>query len=390
MNLEKYLNENFSGPFSDEFLKAYFKNLGVDVSISGDNFLFKYDQIAADWNNPLTKYCRGAILKYVYGIGWEYLSRPWQKFFNQHEGHSGYSKDSDISKVPEGSYLLEKLDGSAVSVYFDGVWKASTLGSIDTATVGDFPFTFAELFWKLFGTDTSMLVPGNTYMFEICSVYNQIVTAYEKDRVIFLGAFSNGSGEYLKEHSEKISEGWNKPKKIPFTFKSWKEVEEFVEEHSKNPIYGKNPEGFVGYVGNYPAFKLKNKKYLELHGVFTGDKAFVRKNLVSLFFKGNLDDIENDLPDISKKFVEHLKEKFRDCWKEVISAKEILKEFKDDRKGYALKLNELSKESKILPMFQGYFFEILKEDLDFSAWLLMKKLKHNFEAQMDFWKSYEV
>lgn len=389
--LKEYLNETFPGPFSDEFLKTYFKNLGVDVSISGDKFLFKYDQIAADWYNPLTKYCRGSIFRYTYGIGWEYLSRPWQKFFNRHEGFSGYSKDSDFSKVPEGSYLLEKLDGSCCQIYFvDGFWKCSTLGSIDTAQVGDFSFTFSELFWRLFGTDTSMLVPGNTYLFELCSVYNQIVTAYEKDHVVFLGAFSNDSGKALKEHSEEISKEWIKPKKIPFNFNSWKDLEEFVEAESKNQIYGKNPEGFVAYIDGYPAFKLKNSKYLELHGVFTGDRMFVRKNLVNLFFKGNLDDVENDLPDVSKKFVEHLKEKYRDVWKEVCSAKEFLEPFKSDRKEYALKLREVTKSSKVLPMFQGYFFECLKADLEFSSWLVQKKLKYNFEAQMDFWKSFEL
>jgi len=389
MSLEKYLNENFPGPFADSFLKEHFKSFGVNVSIENDLFLFKYDQIEANWNNPIVHMCRGAILQYTFGIGWQYISRPWNKFFNRHEGKSGYSTDEDFKKLAEQNVeLIQKADGSAVQVYqYNGNWKASTLGSIDTMNVSDFDFTFADLFWKIFGEDTSQLIPGNTYMFELCTVYNRIVTEYENDCVFFLGTYSNVDGKYEPKISHDFSIGKKVPIKLPFVFSSWKELEEFVEKESLKTRYGKNPEGFVVYINNYPAFKCKNEKYLNLHGMFTGDTLFVRKNIVHLFFNNRLDDVENDMPAESKTFLDGLRKNYEYVYDKVYSTNYVVSKLKADRKEYALKVQEMCKNFSI-EIFSGYFFGQFREETNFSEWLLKEsKGIKNYERQLDFWKT---
>lgn len=390
--LLKYLNENFPGPFSESFLKEHFKALGVDVNISGNKFQFKYDQINANWNNPITHFCRGSIFHYSFGEGWKYLARPWNKFFNRQEGFSNFSKEEDFEKFKKlNPKLLSKLDGSCLFVYFDpdiNDFRASTLGSIKTSKVSDFPFTFSDLFWKTFKHSKERFVKGTTSIFELCTIYNRVVTEYPEDKVVFLGTYSNDTGEYLEEVSETIGKDLEKPISIPLcpVFSSWNDLNNFVEKESSNPVYGKNPEGFVAY-SNYPLFKLKNRNYLNLHGLFTGDKMFIRKNIINLFFDGGLDDVLSDLPEEVVKFSEEVKEKYLEASLEIFKAKEIVKGLKENRKEYALKVQELSKENRFVNLFQAYLFELLKNDIEFSSWLILERnKKKNYESYMEFWK----
>lgn len=393
MNLQTYLNENFPGPFSEDFLKEHFKSFGVDVNIFQNKFQFKYDQIAVDWNNPLTHFCRGSILHYSFGEGWKYIARPWNKFFNRQEGFSKFSKEEDFEKFKKLSpKLLSKLDGSAILVYFDPDiqdFRASTLGSIQTSNVSDFSLTFSELFWKTFNKNKERFIKGTTSIFELCTIYNRIVTEYNQDKVVFLGTYSNETGEYLEKESEEIGKDLEKPISIPLCplFNSWKDVEEFVEKESSNPIYGKNSEGFVTY-SDKPLFKLKNRNYLHLHGLFTGDKMFVRKNVINLFFSNGLDDVYSDLPEEIKKFSDELKERYLKTSLEIHRAKESLKELKEDRKEYALKIIEIEKENETVKTFKAYLFDCLKEDKEFSKWLLVEKnKKFCYEGYLEWWKN---
>lgn len=387
MNLEQYLNDNFL-TFSFEILSDHFKSFGVDVSVSKNLYQFKYDQNSADWNNPITHFCRGAILHFG-KFGWKYYARPWNKFFNRQELFSNYSKKEDFQKIFGGEFR-QKLDGSCLILYFnfeENSWKVSTLGSIDTAEINDFRITFSDLFWKHFGSNTSDLIPGNTYLFELCTAYNRIVTKYQEDHLTYLGTLSNESGEAIL--SESLEARFKTPIKIPVCpiFKNWDDVGDFVEAESSNEIYGKNSEGFVFYKNGLPQFKWKNKNYLSLHGVMTGDSLFVKKNLVNLFFTDGLDDIYGDLPELMQEFSDRLKNRYVEISEKVYQVSKHLANFKVDRKTYALELKNVSDSD--VKIFSGYFFEILSKEKTFSEWL---KSKNNhgrviYESFLDFWKS---
>lgn len=387
MNLEKYLNENFP-TFSLETLSDHFKTFGVDISVSNNLYQFKYDQIQANWNNPITHFCRGAILRYN-EFGWEYVARPWNKFFNRQELFSNYSLETDFQKIFSGEFR-QKLDGSCLILYFNidtSSWKVSTLGSIDTAEINDFGITFSDLFWKHFGTNFEDLVPGNTYLFELCTAYNRIVTKYPEDHLVYLGTLSNESGEAILNQS--LEARFKTPIKIPVCpiLKNWGDVNDFVEAESFKEIYGKNSEGFVYYENGLPKFKLKNRNYLSLHGVMTGDALFVKKNLVNLFFTDGLDDIYGDLPELMQAFSDRLKERYVEISEKIYQTVKHLNSFKADRKTYALELKKISDTD--VKIFSGYFFELYSSNKTFSEWL---KSKNNhgriiYESFMDFWKS---
>lgn len=382
MSLELYLNKHFQ-TFSKESLSDHFKSIGVDVHISGDLYQFKYDQIEAKWNEEITHFCRGAILEFS-NNSWKYIARPWNKFFNRTELLSGFSKNSDINLCLNGEFR-QKLDGSCIILYFyKDSWKASTLGSIETSEVNDFGFTFSELFWKLFGKDTSDLIPGRTYLFELCTVYNRIVTKYKEDHVTYLGCLSNQTGEALESN---LSSRFPVPLSVKFCparFKSWIDVKDFVEEESSNEIYGENSEGFVFYQNGLPKYKEKNRKYVHLHHVLTGDKMFVKKNLIKLFFEDGLDDVYDDLPEMLLEFVENLRKKYVQVSENIYHALKDLEQH-SERKDFALAVQKLDSELK---NFSGYFFEWFLSKKTFSEWLKSKNKngKFQYEAGIDFWK----
>ncbi len=52
-----------------------------------------------------------------------------------------------------------------------------------------------------------------------------------------------------------------------------------------------HPEGFVIYYRGAPLCKIKNKRYLEKHGLCTGDLLYQRNIVIGQFFERTLDDI---------------------------------------------------------------------------------------------------
>jgi hypothetical protein len=121
--------------------------------------------------------------------------------------------------------------------------------------------------------------------------------------------------------------------------------------------------------------------------MFTGDAAFVRKNVVHLFFNNRLDDVEKDMPAESKLFLDGLRKNYEYVYDKVYSTNYVVSKLKADRKEYALKVQEMCKNFSI-EIFSGYFFDQFREESNFSEWLLKEsKGIKNYERQLDFWKT---
>lgn len=405
MKLLSYLNENFPGPFDDSYIKSHFKEtFGVDVKIEDRFFLFKYDQIEANWKEEITSECRGTILSYVYGEGWDICSRPWSKFHNIGDTKCVINEDN-FSDAPNKE-LWEKLDGSCIQVWYDmfeNEWRVSTLGSITTVNVFDNDFTFSELFDRYLPEDifTQVASPSDTYLFELCTAYNKVVTKYDKPYVFFLGAYGNYTGNYnssvsndfLEQYSYIVAENnlpvhLKLPKKVSVDslgITSLKELLEWVEKESESDQYGINPEGFVLYVDGVPVGKAKNEKYKYLHHVMTGDPLHVKKNLVGLFFTSKIDDCYPDLTEEMQAFVDRLSDKYRSIRQNIDTVYSNIKHLKETRKEYALAVQAQSEDVK---MFSAYFFEQLKNECSFVDWLLKDKGSSKvFDSYMDFFKN---
>jgi len=386
--LREYLNQNYLN--DDSVVADFHSKFGVNVSKFENYFLFKYDQILANWNDPIVKECRGTILQK--NETWEYVSIPFSKFFNLQEGRCEIFSFVELK-------LVEKIDGSCIQVWFDGNnWRASTLGSIQTANVFDWQFTFSELFWKIFnnsGLKKEMLIPGYTYIFELWSKYNQVVTRYSEEKIVLLAIRNNKTfslTDFSNEQIQKMFGFVHRPIFLENKVGSKEELISLVEELAKDEVrFGKIPEGFVGYVSGRPVCKIKNEKYCQTHRILTGDKAFVLKNVVASVFCGNVDDIYGDLTDELKEFVDRLKEKIRQIIDQLngVSYQLFLMDNKFNAKEYALKVQELTNNE--LLMFRGFLFDKKKEICEtgnmrdlFLPWIVNG---NRYEKNLDFWRN---
>lgn len=316
-----YLNEEFSDPKKVEATLSalWLEKFGVMVKKKGDLYLFKYNQLRAKWMEPLTHQCRGPIFRYYDGL-WVRLTRPFDKFFNQSEGHCPFFNEAAFNQSLPQFSLTEKADGTCIQVWFDSntfLWRISTLGSIETTSMGDCGLTFGQLFERALGGSVAdlgaHLCQQTTYIFELCTEENRIVTGYNIDTVFLLGARDVASGNHLPESrlAEHVSNwstvGFNV--RSPHSFSALEtglttlgEVKCFVEDQSQDfSRYGENPEGFIIYHRGAPVAKMKNCLYLVLHRR-AGAPSQTMEYVLEALFNETLDDVAGALPAAAQEF----------------------------------------------------------------------------------------
>src|ERR1039458_4134671 len=132
-----------------------------------------YDQIESPKDNAIVHECRGLILDSA--DNWKVIAYPFNRFPNYGET---WGAPINWNRVR----VQEKVDGSLMVLwYYAGKWNVSTKGSPDAGgNVGDYNFTFADLFWKTFMEHldigyTTAFDSRHTYMIELTSIYNRVV-----------------------------------------------------------------------------------------------------------------------------------------------------------------------------------------------------------------------
>jgi hypothetical protein len=154
-------------------------------------FLFKYSQIDSPFDQEIVRECRGLVLDST--NNWNIVAFPFIKFFNKNEPNAA---TIDWKK----SVVFEKLDGSLmILAAYNNEWFVSTSGSLcGEGSVGDYNFTFGELFWKSFKYKLPPTDINITFMFELTSIYNKIVVRHGSEPTItLLGARNNNTLQEL-------------------------------------------------------------------------------------------------------------------------------------------------------------------------------------------------
>ncbi len=378
MSLLSYLTDYFqgsTGTYENQIVNIeehFSKKFGVKIKTHTDLFLFKYDMVDAKWSYPLVQECRGHILRWD-GTAWKYVSRPWSKFFNRHEGYCPFFEISVFEKNISQMCSVEKADGTAIQVFeLNGMWHATTLGMIISGNVADMPnLMFDQLFWKTLGMNADQFasfgIPGYTHMFELCCTENRIVTKYAKNQTILLSIRHNETGEYkstyeIDELIEKMACNVRAPSRTFFAYEELKtlaDVEAWVEKNTADDAHSLYKEGFVIYNGAYPICKMKCNLYLHMHHVSGGDTGHTRNVIVESFFTGTIDDIENVLTDPMKEFLENLRHNYGRVVEIVIKGAETIRAGSyPSQKDYALAVKALPD-----PRFSGFYFSYKDEIL---------------------------
>lgn len=254
--------------------------------------LFKYDQIASDFTQPLVRECRGIVLDEA--DGWRVVCRSFDKFFNHGEGHAA-EIDWSTARVQE------KLDGSLCNLYFyAGEWHVATSGTPDAGgqVHGSEGLTFAEYFWSTFRAQGGTLpTPGyreHVFSFELMGPANRIVVEHATPWLRLLGIRDREAGEQydVERHAHLVN--IEPVRSFPLT--SFREMEATFPTMS--PL---SQEGYVVVDGNWNRVKVKSPAYVALHHAKDGmtDRAFVE-----IARNGETSEVEAAFPEIRARLQE--------------------------------------------------------------------------------------
>lgn len=240
---------------------------------------FSYDQIesAAFKHMPIVQESRGIILDSA--SSWKVVAYPFKRFFNYGEsGADTINWDYAMTKT--------KLDGSLMIAYhYDNKWHVATKGSPDASgNVGDWDFTFSDLFWKTYNTQypTIKMIVDTTFIFELTSPYNRIVCNYLEPTLTLIGIRNNMS---LLEESVY---GLGFKTLTPYKVSSIDEVLDAIKE--LNPT-NEDGEGYVisdYHSGIIKRVKVKSLKYVALHHMKDG---FGRRRIIELIKLGETSEV---------------------------------------------------------------------------------------------------
>jgi hypothetical protein len=415
-DLTRYLNKYFTGATGVyennqvDLVTHFREKFGVIVKMEDGLFQFKYDQLEAKFSFPLVKECRGHILAFN-GSEWFYVSRPQDKFFNQHEGYCPIFQDKDFNSLINQLAFVEKIDGSCIQVFYDPfkkTWRATTLGAITAFKVGEYDITFSQLFWKTLCSSPEVFEAETgankayTYIFELACMENRVVTQYPKNFVALLAIRNKETGEYESKYAQEqfVITFYERTRqcdtvRLPYIkfmyevdIKCLEDAKKWIENESNDTSkYGNYAEGFVIYNGCYPIAKMKNMRYLQLHSVGGGDVKHSINASIDAFFCETIDDIYGVLPEPTKVFIESLRNKVIQESKTVIDS--INQNFAgktfETQKDYALcVLKTVDKK------YSGFFFgnkeKILNAKADhvdlFKFWLKSNYQKFDWKKEI--------
>jgi len=243
--------------------------------------LLKYNQIGSDMSEPIVQECRGIILDT--DDNYRVVCRSFNKFFNDTEGHAA-DIDWDTAKI------FEKLDGSLCQLYYyDEEWKIATSGSADASgNVGDFDFTFKELFWRVWKelryklpTDT-----GVSFFFELVTPYNRIVVDNPENSLTLLGARRLSDFKELNPVVEAHYNGWKCVQL--YDFDDIDEIKEVLET-----MNGHEQEGFVVCDSKYRRIKLKCDDYIKKHRLVS---SMSKRNMLDVIRTNESDEVMPSVP----------------------------------------------------------------------------------------------
>ena len=392
MNIIKYLKEHGIEKLKEEF--------SITVREYDDRYVLNYNQIESPRFNPIVDECRGLILDKDFNI----LCRSFQRFYNVGEGtnNKGLSvripsfDGEEIQKMEiEDARILHKMDGTLINFYYDyinGKWQHSTRGTAFAEGDTGFDITFSELVKKAdsyqsilrYLDDNISYTMECTFIFELTSPYNRIVTPYDKIELTLLAIKCNENGEEANSIDiQDFANSMDCPYPQFYLADSFEKLLELVEN------FPSLQEGVVLSwfdLKNYKInrLKLKNTKYCAIHNMRSNGQISPKRVLILVAQNEHLEYL-NYFPEDQKFF--DLVENSLNEYKEInLDFYDSIKDI-ESQKDFAIKVQE-NKEIHPALMFQlrkGMTFdEIVKKQLDnVKTFANVLKLKEKFKEQLN-------
>jgi len=267
-----------SNDFNYELTELHEAN--INVSEKNGFYIYNYGQaVLVPRDDPIIKLCRGMVID----KNGHLASMPFTRFFNYHEPEC---ESVDISTAT----IQEKLDGSLISVWYTGTeWEITTRGSFYP---NENAHNFKETFIRLFN-NFDKLQPGVTYLFEMMSRENRIVTKYDDEFVVLIGARHIGTmKEYCQGQLDEMASniGVRRPKIF--------EASDVDECRRLFDNMKDEEEGLVVVDKNFNRFKLKQESYLKMAKIISMKNQDVLDYILG---RTELDADFTDMPELKEK-----------------------------------------------------------------------------------------
>ena len=235
----------------------------LKTKVYENKILLKYDQLVSPTLMALPEMqdCRGLILD---RNDFSVMSMAFRKFFNSEEGNA---HKIDWSTA----YVLEKLDGSMMQVYWDKYqekWFAATSGTAEGEgeVNNKMGTTFNELFWKTvsekYNFNPSQLNKDFCFVFELTTPYNIVVKPHGESSVALLTARNVKSLEEVsREELINIGSVLNVPVVKSYDLNQGN-IGALLRTF-ENMVW--HDEGYVVCDANFNRVKVKNPAYVAVH-----------------------------------------------------------------------------------------------------------------------------
>lgn len=254
----------------------------VNINVSEKNgfYIYNYNNaVLVPRDDPIIKSCRGLVLDNNGHLS----SLAFFRFFNAHE--------TECDTIDwESAEILEKLDGSLISVWHTGKeWEVTTRGSFYP---NEHAHNFKETFCRLFD-DFEKLTPGFTYVFEMMSKDNRIVTRYDDEFVVLIGVRNlKNLLEVGQDELDVIAEAIDVKRPKRFNASSVIECKQLFKNLNDDE------EGLVIVDKDFNRMKLKQESYLKMAKIISLKNQDVLEYVLG---KIDLDADFTDMPELKEK-----------------------------------------------------------------------------------------
>jgi hypothetical protein len=342
----------------------YIKTHGLDKTLKDfrlksrvyDNkVLIKYDQIESPMGERIVQEARGLILE---KDTWEVMSLPFYKFFNNGEGHAAKIDWST-------AHILEKLDGSLITLYWDWnkkEWFAATTGTAEGEgeVNNKLGTTFNDLFWSVvkekYNFDESKLDKDYNYMFELTTPYNIVVKPHGESSATLLAVRNRLNLKELPYGSLKdISNMLNVPlvKRYDLNGGNVGELLRTFEQMSWHE------EGYVVVDGNFNRIKVKNPAYVAVHHL---KSKTAEHNIIGVVKSNEIDEFAATFPERKEEIFklkvnyDKLIDKLETAWSE-LSTRRPKNITAQEKKKFAMAVFEVCNKYDVKD-FTGLYFSL--------------------------------
>ena len=349
--IQKYLAENGL----DKAIKVF----NLKTREYSSKILLKYDQLSSPTLMALKEVqeCRGLVLE---KDTWKVMSMAFSKFFNSEEGNA-HKIDWDTAHV------LEKLDGSLMSVYYDWnkkEWFAGTTGTAEGEgeVNNKMGTTFNQLFWttikEKYNVSPSAFIKGFTYVFELTTPYNIVVKPHGEASASLLTVRNLETLEEVSfERLTEIAESLGVPRVKSYDLNA-NNVGALLRTF-ENMIW--HDEGYVVVDAKFNRVKIKNPAYVAVHHL-KGKTA--EHNIMVIIKTNEIDEFAATFPD-RKDELYKLKESYdklivrlNDAWDE-LKLRKPKNISPQERKKYAQAVFEVCGKRE-LKNFTGLYFGLME------------------------------